>query len=280
MHRIDGPGATPGHLFTEGDPVGGVEATTVTDDWLNDVQEELISILTAAGIAPVKGTQTQVLEAIRTIMGGNLVAITATGVTNWVKPAGLKKAKVFVLAAGAGGGGAGATAAGQLSVGGGGSSGGWAFELVDLTAVSNVTCTVGLGGPGGVGGVSNGSPGGSTSFGSFLSATGGVGGINLSPGTTPTYAQGGSPGGIGSNGDVNGRGDPGMPSLRLSGNDGHSGAGAGSILGGGGAPVYVQSNGNAGLLGGGGSGSLSLNGGAATNGGPGGNGLILIGYEL
>ena len=67
MHRIDGPGATVGNLFTEGNPATAVPATDVTDDWLNDVQEELISILTAAGITPVKGDQNQVLEAIQKI---------------------------------------------------------------------------------------------------------------------------------------------------------------------------------------------------------------------
>ncbi|CAI8805070.1 putative Tail fiber protein [Pseudomonas sp. IT-P74] len=67
MHRIDGPGATGTNKFTDGDPVGGVQATVVTDDWLNDVQEELMSILTAAAITPVKGTQNQILTAIRRI---------------------------------------------------------------------------------------------------------------------------------------------------------------------------------------------------------------------
>ncbi|WP_411392551.1 hypothetical protein [Pseudomonas sp. MPB23] len=64
MHRIDGPGATADGKFTEGDPVAGVQATVVTDDFLNDVQEELISVLAAAGVSPVKGTQDQVLQAI------------------------------------------------------------------------------------------------------------------------------------------------------------------------------------------------------------------------
>lgn len=70
MHRIDGPGATVDNKFTDGDPVGGVQATLVTDDWLNDVQEELMSVLTAGGITPVKGTQDQVLKAIRTLSAG------------------------------------------------------------------------------------------------------------------------------------------------------------------------------------------------------------------
>lgn len=64
MHRIDGPGATVDNKFTEGDPVGGIQATVVTDDFLNDVQEELISVLTAAGVNPVKGSQDQVIQAI------------------------------------------------------------------------------------------------------------------------------------------------------------------------------------------------------------------------
>jgi hypothetical protein len=70
MHRIDGAGATVDNKFTEGDPVGGVQATVVTDDWLNDVQEELMSVLTAGGITPVKGTQDQVLKAIRALSVG------------------------------------------------------------------------------------------------------------------------------------------------------------------------------------------------------------------
>lgn len=67
MHRIDGPGATVDNRFTDGDVVGGVQATQVTDEWLNDMQEELISALAAAGITPVKGTQDQLLKAIRSL---------------------------------------------------------------------------------------------------------------------------------------------------------------------------------------------------------------------
>lgn len=70
MHRIDGPGATVDNRFTDGDPVGGVQATMVTDDWANDVQEELMSILAAGGVAPVKGTQNQVLSALTTLIRG------------------------------------------------------------------------------------------------------------------------------------------------------------------------------------------------------------------
>lgn len=70
MHRIDGPGATVDKKFTEGDPAAGVPATILTDDWLNDMQEELMSLLTAASIAPVKGMQNQVLSALRSLSPG------------------------------------------------------------------------------------------------------------------------------------------------------------------------------------------------------------------
>lgn len=85
MHRIDGPGATVDGKFTEGNPAAGVPATVVTAAWMNDVQEELLSVLSAGGIAPVKGTQDQLLRAIRTMspgLVGSLVnarmAVTAT----------------------------------------------------------------------------------------------------------------------------------------------------------------------------------------------------------
>jgi hypothetical protein len=73
MHRIDGPGAAPGNLFTEGNPATALPATTVTDAWLNDVQEELMSILAAAGVAPIKGDQNQVLEALTALFGLNVI---------------------------------------------------------------------------------------------------------------------------------------------------------------------------------------------------------------
>ena len=68
MHRIDGPGHQ-GNLFTEGDPGMSVPATIVTDDWLNDVQEELCNVIENAGITLVKGTQTQLRDALDLLLG-------------------------------------------------------------------------------------------------------------------------------------------------------------------------------------------------------------------
>jgi hypothetical protein len=64
MHKIDGPGAAPGGLFTEGNPDSGVPATVVTDDWMNAVQAEICNAITSAGIALNKADNTQLADAI------------------------------------------------------------------------------------------------------------------------------------------------------------------------------------------------------------------------
>ena len=66
MHRVDSDGAVAG-LFTDGVP-GTQVATKVDSAWLNDMQETLLQPLTAAGIAPVKGTYTQLTAAINALI--------------------------------------------------------------------------------------------------------------------------------------------------------------------------------------------------------------------
>lgn len=68
MHRIDGPAAAPGGLFTEGDPNVGTPATVVTDDWLNAVQEEISGVVEASGAALAKPDNTQLLAAIKALL--------------------------------------------------------------------------------------------------------------------------------------------------------------------------------------------------------------------
>ena len=70
MHRIDAPGFAPGNLFTEGNPSLSILATEVSDDWLNDVQEELSVFIESRGITLVKGLQTQLRDAILDAIGG------------------------------------------------------------------------------------------------------------------------------------------------------------------------------------------------------------------
>ena len=69
MHRIDSSTATPDNKFTEGDPTIPVAATTVTADWLNSVQEELVKIVTEAGLELDKADTSQLWQAIVKIIG-------------------------------------------------------------------------------------------------------------------------------------------------------------------------------------------------------------------
>ena len=64
MHRIDTSTATPDHKFTEGDPAVPVAATTVSAAWLNAVQEELVAVITGAGLGLEKSDNGQLRQAI------------------------------------------------------------------------------------------------------------------------------------------------------------------------------------------------------------------------
>lgn len=65
MRRIDTPTARNG-MFSDGSASAGINATALSADWFNDVQEELISILSDRGIAPGPA-RNQVLTAIKSI---------------------------------------------------------------------------------------------------------------------------------------------------------------------------------------------------------------------
>ena len=63
MHRISTSGATIGGLFKE----SPAPATKVGAAWLNDLQENVIGVIDAAGIALVPGDYGQLLAAIRAL---------------------------------------------------------------------------------------------------------------------------------------------------------------------------------------------------------------------
>ena len=71
MHKINGPGATAGNEWTEGDPSLAIPRTTATAAWYNSVQRELIALVEAAGLSPSTVDDDQVLEAIRFLSGGS-----------------------------------------------------------------------------------------------------------------------------------------------------------------------------------------------------------------
>lgn len=109
-----------------------------------------------------------------------------TGVYTWTVPAGVTKVWVEVI----GGGGGGARSAVVPGPSGGG-GGGVALKLVDLTGVSSVTVTVGVGGPGAVTMEAIGGNGGASAFGGYCSASGGQGGVINGNGSNAGYGIGG-----------------------------------------------------------------------------------------
>jgi len=76
MHKIDGPGATGSNEWTEGNPSLSIPATTVTDDFMNTIQRELVEVVEAAGLTLNKPTDTQVRQAINILVqkGGSQVS--------------------------------------------------------------------------------------------------------------------------------------------------------------------------------------------------------------
>jgi len=186
-------------------------------------------------------------------------------------------ARVTVVGGGGGAGGAPSTGASQFSAGGGGGAGGWAVKDILLSAMAtSETVTIGAGGSGGNGVA--GSAGGTTSFGAFLSATGGGGGNIMAAGAiTALRLEYGAMGGLGSDGDINGRGEPADDILRVSAGSAVGGglSGAASILSAGAVRV-LSANGNAGTLGAGGGGMRSGASAAARTGGVGGAGIVIV----
>lgn len=71
MHRIDGPGATIDHRFTEGNPALSIPATTVTGAWLNAVQEEIAGVIESAGMTLDKDDDGQLAKAVLSLITEN-----------------------------------------------------------------------------------------------------------------------------------------------------------------------------------------------------------------
>lgn len=198
--------------------------------------------------------------------GGGLQSIqTFTSSGTYTKPAGINKIKVYITG---GGGGGGSSNAAAYHSGGGGAGGGTAIELLDATSITTVSVTIGAGGTAGASGGSTGGNGGTSSFGSYCSATGGTGGH-----------FGGSiggllSGGIGSNGDLNLKGNApqgGSDNPSFSNTPGHGG---GSFWGGAGFGRYNNTAENGVLGGGGGGGNTTST--YEQSGGAGGSGFCVV----
>lgn len=295
MHRIDGPGATVDNKFTDGDPVGGVPATVVTDDWLNDVQENLMALLSAAGVTPTKGRSLDVLDSIGKVTRGRLLrttifqmvggvqqvsidggAFASTGATVFSTLSSTTKTAYKILGGGGSGGSAQGTAAGQQSVAGGGGAGGYCEGIFTSPLVA-ASVSVGAGGAAPAAGLTIGNNGGTSSVSGVASAAGGAGGAAGPLTSTFPLLSGGGNGGLASGANlVNTRGGSGGVGLNLALSNMASGAGANSILAGGAQAVgATQNGGSGGGPGAGGSGGACLASVAAGRaGGAGGDGYI------
>lgn len=204
----------------------------------------------------------------------SMQAFTSSG--TWTKPAGITKVKVTVIGAGGGGGNTDNSKSTSDSAAGGG-GGGTSIKLIDVSAISSETVTIGSGGAGATSSGGTGSSGGNSSFGAHCSATGGSGGegATLNSGT-------GTPGngGAGSSGDINLTGWAGMPGDE---NEDYGGGGGASFLGGG-APVTVNPTGTpqtgaSGVTPGAGGAAGYQNGGAGgtdSDGGDGADGIVIV----
>ena len=181
----------PGY-FTPGNPGTGTPATVVTADFLNAIQEEICSVIEAAGEDLDKENPNQLLAALQTMF--NTVSFGSVQVFDasdtFIVPAGVTRVSVEVWGGGGGGGGQ----TNYLPGGGGGGGGGYAWGLFDVTPEDEHTVTIGAGGVGGAINTTNsGTAGGTSSFGSLISASGG----------NPGGASSGGNGGAGTGGAEN-----------------------------------------------------------------------------
>ncbi|KVS52262.1 hypothetical protein WK39_26750 [Burkholderia cepacia] len=275
---------TPGY-FTGGNPATGQAATILDADWLNMVQEELMSILAAAGISPSKTTYNQVLTAIQKVVtgqtSGRLINIQFFAASATYTPT-VGTTSIIVEGVGGGGGGGGCPAcdSSHYAASGGGASGTRARTRLTAGFAGGVPVTIGAGGVGGAAGANAGTAGGTTSFGSLITFPGGNGspaGVAVTSGTT-LFSSAGSSGGnaIGSTNLANVLGQGG--GVGLASQVGlFGGAGGSNELGGGTTQVGPGTPGlAAGGWGGGGSGCTVAAGGGALAGGNGASGYLLV----
>ena len=66
---VAGPAGSPG-FFTDGNPAAALEATVVDGWWLNLLQEEVLTVVEEAGLAPDKSSHRQLFEALNRLYLG------------------------------------------------------------------------------------------------------------------------------------------------------------------------------------------------------------------
>lgn len=136
------------------------------------------------------------------VQAPTIQVFTASG--TWNRPTGCTKVRVRGCGGGGGGGGADSGSTDNETAGGGGGAGEFFDKLIDVTAISSVSVTIGAAGTAGSTTGGNGGAGGATSFGTHCSGNGGAGGIGTgSAAADGVMGAGGSGGSGGTAGDVN-----------------------------------------------------------------------------
>lgn len=266
----------PVGYFTSGNPANLLPATTVPDWWMNMMQEELCSLLAAAGL-PIDGSAS-VLQAL-SLLGRRAQLLVQSSL--FTVPPGVFRPYVIAVGGGSSGAGTSTTNASQVSCGAGGNAGAVGSGYFAVTPGEQILVTIGAPGIWNFPQSTSGN-GGTTSFGARLSAPGGIGpGANVPANPTP-LTQGSAPSAQqASGGQMNGFETCGSPSLAMSGTNFLSGKGADCPgFGVGGFSVATTSmngNGASGFGAGGGGGATGpSNSGKA--GGPGGPGCLFLIY--
>lgn len=288
--------------FVDENPLAGTPGSLIPAAWGNNVTQEILNAIKAAGLTPDEAKTDQLATAIgalvdftklkntpTTLAGygitdavGRLLAvrqIETVGITVYKPNPKAKRIRVRLVGAGGSGGGCVPVAAGNLRIGGGGGSGAYAESLYDVTSQLLAGVPISLGSGGAVS-TTMGLAGGGASFGSYMSVAGGGGAQILNIDTTTSvsgYVQGGIGGQDASGGNLaNVRGSTGGYAM-FNGNWGMlSGGGAASPFDGGSPYKGVHNPGGAGIRGSGGSGSCSSHPSTSFVGGAGGNAFCEI----
>ncbi len=264
--------------FVDEDTATGAPGSLIPAAWGNAITDEIKAVITAAGLDPEEGNNTQLADALRR-QGGRLLGVkTFTSSGTYTPTAGTTSIVVEAVGGGGGGGGTGVTASGSQAAGAGGGGGYYAVGRFAIGSTP-LAVAVGAGGSGGSNSVA-GSAGGVTSLGSLISAGGGYGAaVAPALATTSNTIYGGAKGGnANSSPNVYGStGADGGPGLGLNGSL-FSGPGGASGKGGAGASSVGQNNSGMAATnsGAGGSGGCAAGAGSSYSGGAGYRGVLII----
>lgn len=193
MKNIMPPIDTPDYEFKDGNPTTGELGTLINALFMNnlqssvrDVQSELMSVLSAAGINPDGDSVTQLLSSIRKLTPGRLLntqIFTETGTIT--KTPGATKWRIRIIGGGGSSSSPSPTSINEVSVCCGGGAGAYAEGIYDVSGINSALVTIGAGGTAGTPSSQNGTDGGTTSVGTLISAPGGKAGLPAGPAVPP-----------------------------------------------------------------------------------------------